>query len=134
MAVAAPVIFVWDGFNRAALKISKPKVEDPKNPNAKEKALLARYKRLCAAANGDTIVFQARGIASKPWSTFATSDAELIGYIRANKRKGMREDLSLMPVRCPYCEFLTEGNSQAHQEQLALHISEVHPPDAVDAS
>lgn len=35
----------------------------------------------------------------------------------------IHEDLQLLKIRCPYCEFTLESNTQADQQKLADHIA-----------
>lgn len=67
---------------------------------------------------------------AEPTCAYATDDAQVIAYIRktakANPRLRIKEDLSMMPIRCPMCDFTTEANTAADQEALAEHMAEKH--------
>lgn len=121
--MAAPIIFNWAGQNRISLKV-KAKTPD-------QKTLVNRIIK----KHGDTIRFRRIGSPAKPASRFTTDDPDMIAYIRANKAgRPITEDLSLIPIGCPYCTWKADGNSQAHQEELALHLAECEGMRAVDTT
>jgi hypothetical protein len=124
--VASPtVIFNWKGQNRVWLHVSKGETKE-------DQTLSARIRK----NYGPSIEFRRTGTESKPESQFRTDDPDLIKYIRLNKKaKGIIEDLSLIPIGCPYCDWRADGNSQEHQEELAIHLTECKGlPGAINAS
>lgn len=120
MASTGLVTFVWHGVNGGMFKLKPP--TDNKQ--------MATYKRALDANGGSpTIKFRRVGTPVAPKSQFSTSDPDLVKMIRAQKTgRPIAEDLSALPVKCPFpgCEFTIKANTQENQLKLALHFAETH--------
>lgn len=120
-----PVIFTRKGLVNFVLTINTP-------DDAKGKKLRSH---LMGKADGTGLHFRHSNVtdAANPECSFTTDDPQVQAYIRkiakANPQLQIKEDLTLMPVRCPYCEYVTEDNSAASQQALAEHIADSHTPE-----
>jgi hypothetical protein len=128
MASSGLVTFVWHGVNGGLFQLREP-----------EGKAATSFRRAVAANKGSkTIRFRRAGTPVDPKSTFSTRDQDLIQAIRAQKGgRKIVEDLSALPVKCPYpgCEFTVKSNTQKDQLDLAIHFSTAHGEnDANDAA
>lgn len=85
------------------------------------------------ALGRDVIHF--RRVLGEDKAAFTTAEPAVIKYLHAEKdhlAETIREDLrKYQALRCPQCDFVTEGNSASDQQALAKHIADAHDePDA----
>jgi len=84
------------------------------------------------ALGRDVIHF--RRVLGEDKAAFATASPAVAKYLRAEKdhlAETIREDLrKYQALRCPQCDFTTEGNTAADQQALAKHIADEHDLDA----
>jgi hypothetical protein len=120
------VTFVWHGVNAGIFKLKEP--QEPKQKTLYDKALAANK-------GNPSIKFRKAGTPTTPKSTFSTDDLSLVQVLRSQKgSRRIVEDLSALPVKCPYkgCEFTAKGNTQEDQLLLATHFIEVHGGNDAD--
>ncbi len=111
------VIFIYDGLNGIGFRIPDVPEEAPRDVFAKRAALVEAF-------GGEVAQFQRRGTPAEPSSYLTTEDPLAIAYVRGLKKEHpIREDLSLIPIRCPYCEFALPSNTQEDRESLSIHLS-----------
>jgi hypothetical protein len=120
MASQGIVTFVWHGVNTAALWLAPP--ADAKNR--------AQWERAVKANKGTRrIAFRKIGTPTTPKSSFSTNNPDIIAVLRSQKgHRKIFEDLSALPVKCPFkgCEYTVKLNDQQGQMELALHYIEAH--------
>lgn len=80
------------------------------------------------ALSSDVIHF--RRVLGENKAAFATGDPAVIKYLRAEKKnlaETVREDLrKYQALKCPQCDFTTDGNDAEDQKALAEHIANEH--------
>ncbi len=112
------VIFIYDGLNGIGFRIPEVQVGAPRDQIAKRAAILE------GLGGGEVAQFQRRGTPAEPSSYLTTENPAVIAYVRGLKKEHpIREDLSLIPIRCPYCEFALPSNTQEDREALSIHLS-----------
>lgn len=121
MAVA-PVIFTRRGVQSFVLAIPRGKTKKEEEER--------QYLRRIARGPGFLFQHDTSSGMSDPKCYFTTDDDRAIAFIRKmakeNPKLGIKQDLSLMPLGCPYCDFKTQGNTAEDHEALATHVAEKH--------
>ncbi len=126
--MTTPIIFTRTGVQNFKLGIpaAHPKA------TAKQKAEVEHLRKV-ARGNGFDFRYVAGSPMSNPKCSCVVEDQKAIAFItkvaKENPRLGIKTDLSLMPLGCPYCDFKTGGNTSADQDALAQHILEKHSGD-----
>lgn len=96
-------------------------------PKAAQKERNA-YEDACRRVGSDKVLF--RSAASSVTPSFSTTDPVVATLLRQQiqaKALRAREDISVMPMRCPHCDGWTSPSStEADRQALYLHTLEQH--------
>ncbi len=112
------VIFIYDGLNGIGFRVPETQIGEPHTQVAKRAAVIE------GIGGGEVVQFHRRGTPAEPSCYLTTENPAVIAYVRGLKKDHpIREDLSLIPIRCPYCEFALPSNTQEDREKLSIHLS-----------
>lgn len=118
----APVIFTRKGTQSFVLSIPSGRTKKEQDE--------ANYLRRQARGSGFLFQHDSGSGLSDPVCYFTTDDDKVIAFIRKkakeNPRLRIKQDLSLMPLGCPYCDFKTGGNTAEDHEALSEHVAANH--------
>ena len=86
------------------------------------------YDEVCRRVGKDKVPFRSATNAARPG--FATTDPVVATMLRQAIQAGnlkAREDISVMPMRCPHCdEWTSKSSTEADRQALYLHTLEKH--------